>query len=42
MASNYNVVPRPAALLVRDGEARVIRKRETIEDLLRLEVDATA
>jgi diaminopimelate decarboxylase len=42
MASNYNVVPRPAAVLVRDGEARVIRKRETIEDLLRLEVDATA
>ena len=42
MASNYNVVPRPAAVLVRDGEARVIRKRETMGDLLRLEVDATA
>jgi len=37
MASNYNLVPRPAAVLVRDGEARVIRERETIDDLLRLE-----
>jgi diaminopimelate decarboxylase len=37
MSSNYNVVPRPAAVLVRDGEARVIRRRETIDDLLALE-----
>ena len=34
MGSNYNVVPRPAAVLVADGEARVIRSRETIEHLL--------
>ncbi len=33
MGSNYNGVPRPAAVLVADGEARVIRRRETIEDL---------
>jgi diaminopimelate decarboxylase len=38
MASNYNGVTRPAALLVRDGSARVIRRREAIEDLLRHEV----
>jgi diaminopimelate decarboxylase len=38
MSSSYNVVPRPAALLVSDGKARVIRRRETIEDLLALEV----
>ena len=38
MASNYNGVPRPAAVLVRDGSARVIRTRETTEDLLRHEV----
>jgi diaminopimelate decarboxylase len=38
MASNYNVVPRPAAVLVAGGEARLIRKRETIDDLLELEV----
>jgi diaminopimelate decarboxylase len=37
MASNYNGVPRPAAVLVADGQARVIRRRETIEDLLSLE-----
>jgi len=34
MASNYNGVPRPAAVLVADGESRVIRRRETVEDLL--------
>jgi diaminopimelate decarboxylase len=37
MASNYNLVPRPAAVLVKDGEARLIRRRETIGDLLNLE-----
>jgi diaminopimelate decarboxylase len=37
MGSNYNAVPRPAAVLVRDGEARLIRRRETLEDLLRLD-----
>ena len=37
MSSNYNGVPRPAAVLVRDGEARVIRRRETVDDLLALE-----
>ena len=41
MASNYNLVPRPAAVLVRDGEARLIRRRETIDDLFRLETSAT-
>jgi diaminopimelate decarboxylase len=38
MASNYNSVPRPAAVLVAHGEARVIRQRETIDDLLAKEV----
>jgi diaminopimelate decarboxylase len=37
MSSSYNAVPRPAAVLVRDGEARLIRRRETIDDLLALE-----
>jgi diaminopimelate decarboxylase len=37
MASNYNGVPRPAAVLVQNGRARVIRRRETIDDLLALE-----
>ena len=38
MASNYNVVPRPAAVLVADGNARVIRRRETLDDVLALEI----
>ncbi len=37
MGSNYNAVPRPAAVLVSDGNARLIRRRETVEDLLGLE-----
>jgi diaminopimelate decarboxylase len=37
MGSNYNAVPRPAAVLVADGEARLIRRRETLDDLLRYE-----
>jgi len=37
MGSTYNGVPRPAVVLVRDGEARVIRRRETSDDLLRYE-----
>jgi diaminopimelate decarboxylase len=38
MSSSYNVVPRPAAVIVADGRARVIRRRETIDDLLALEL----
>ena len=34
MASNYNHVPRPAVVAVRDGRARVILRGETIDDLL--------
>jgi diaminopimelate decarboxylase len=41
MGSNYNAVPRPAAVLVRDGEARLIRRRETLDDLLRQEEAAS-
>jgi diaminopimelate decarboxylase len=38
MSSNYNVVPRPAAVLVGEGRARLIRRRETLDDVLSLEV----
>ena len=38
MASNYNSVPRPAAVLVSDGKARLIRTRESLDDLMRHEV----
>jgi diaminopimelate decarboxylase len=37
MGSTYNGVPRPAVVLVRDGNARLIRRRESTEDLLRYE-----
>ena len=39
MGSNYNGVPRPPAVLVRDGSQRLIRKREELLDLLRHEAD---
>ncbi|MCK8677442.1 diaminopimelate decarboxylase [Streptomyces lichenis] len=38
MASNYNHALRPPVVAVKDGEARVIVRRETEEDLLRLDV----
>jgi diaminopimelate decarboxylase len=38
MASNYNGIPRPAVVMVRDGSARVIRRRETLDDLLTAEI----
>jgi diaminopimelate decarboxylase len=38
MASNYNKVPRPAVVFVKDGEARVVVRRETLDDLLRLDL----
>ena len=38
MASNYNRRPMPAEVLVADGVANVIRRRQTIDDLLELEI----
>jgi diaminopimelate decarboxylase len=38
MASQYNHVPRPPVIAVRDGAARPIVRRETVEDLLALDV----
>jgi diaminopimelate decarboxylase len=38
MSSNYNLRPRAAEVLVESGEARLIRRRETFEDLVRNEV----
>ena len=34
MASNYNKVPRPAVVFVEHGDARLVIRRETIDDLL--------
>ena len=38
ISSNYNHVPRPPVVAVRDGQARPIVRRETLDDLLRLDV----
>lgn len=38
MASNYNRLGRAAVVVVRDGEARLAARRETLDDLLRLDV----
>ena len=37
MASNYNKVPRPAVVFVSGGSARVVVRRETFDDLTRLD-----
>ena len=42
MGNNYNHVPRPPVIAVCDGKARVIVRRETEDDLLRLDVDEVA
>ena len=39
MASNYNLIPRPAVAAVHAGRARLIRRRETIDDMLGCDVD---
>ena len=38
MASNYNHVPRPGVVAVRDGASRILLRSETTDDLLRLDV----
>jgi diaminopimelate decarboxylase len=38
MANTYNGVPRPPVVIVKDGEARVVVRRETYEDLLARDV----
>ena len=38
MASNYNMSPRPAAVLVHEGRARLVRRRETYDDLMATDV----
>jgi diaminopimelate decarboxylase len=39
MASNYNHVPRPPVVAVSEGAARVIVRRETVDDLLALDLN---
>jgi len=37
MASNYNRLPRPAIVMIRDKSARVVVERESLEDIVRLD-----
>jgi diaminopimelate decarboxylase len=39
MASNYNLVPRPAVVVIGEGQARLVRRRETYADLLSAELE---
>ena len=38
MANNYNRIPRPPVVFVENGKARLVVKRETYEDLIRLDL----
>ncbi|MGA2366962.1 MAG: diaminopimelate decarboxylase [Dehalococcoidia bacterium] len=38
MSSNYNMVPHPAIAMVKDGKARIIRKRQKYSDLMKYDV----
>ncbi|CAI8359802.1 MAG: Diaminopimelate decarboxylase [Cyanobium sp. ARS6] len=38
MSSNYNRIPRPAAVLVHAGDAELVQRREQPEDLLRYDL----
>jgi diaminopimelate decarboxylase len=42
MSSNYNSRPRPAEVLIVDGEARLVRRRETLDDILRTQLEVEA
>ncbi len=37
LASNYNKLPRPAVVFLRNGEARLVARRETPDDFVRLD-----
>jgi diaminopimelate decarboxylase len=38
MSSNYNAMPRPAIVMVKEGRGRLIRRRETYQDLMKLDL----
>ena len=38
MSSNYNRIPKPAALIVSNGDAEIIQRRESPNDLLKYDV----
>lgn len=38
MSNNYNRIPKPAVVMVKDGQARLVCKRETYEDIIRNDI----
>ena len=38
MASNYNRFTKPACVFVRDGKADLVSRRETLDDVVRLDI----
>ena len=38
MASNYNIIPRPAMVMVNDSDSRIIIKRETYQDIIKNDI----
>lgn len=40
MSSNYNSRPRPAEVFIVDGEARLVRRRESLDDILRTQIES--
>ncbi len=38
MSSNYNRIPKPAVIFVKDGQSRVVIKRETLDDIIRNDI----
>ena len=39
MSSNYNRIPKPAVVMIKDGQSRVVVKRETLEDIIRNDLE---
>lgn len=39
MSSNYNRIPKPPVVMIRDGKSRVVVKKETFEDIVRNDID---
>ncbi len=39
MSSNYNRIPKPAVVMLRNGEPRVVVKRETLDDVIRNDLE---
>ena len=38
MASNYNRLPKPAVVMIKDGDDYIVVKRETLKDIIRNDI----